>query len=53
MFAFNAVFVFPVLSGPGEFRRSPAELERHRDRHGGDPGRDVSGHPVRHPPHAG
>lgn len=45
--------LFLLLLGPGEFRRSSAELEGHRDRHGGDPGCDVSGHPVRHPAHAG
>lgn len=43
--------VFLSISGPGKHRRSTAELEGHRNRHGGDPGCDVSGHPLSRPPH--
>lgn len=49
---FITTFVFSPASGPGEFRRSAEELEGHRDRHGGDPGRHVPGHPLRRHPHA-
>jgi len=52
VFIFITMFVFSLTSGPGEFRRSPAELERHRDSHGGDPGCYVSGHSLCDPSHA-
>lgn len=53
MCSHTALCVFlPFVSGPGEFRRTPAELEGHRYCHGGDCGCHVSGHPLRHPPHA-
>lgn len=49
----SSCVLIPCGSGPGQFRRPPAQLEGHRDRHGGHPGCHVSGHPLRRPPHTG
>lgn len=58
MFSSSALPAFSCLcvlilfvSGPGEFRWAPTELEGHRDCHGGDPGCYVFGHSFGHPPH--